>query len=84
MHPPSTAACDPMQPLIEELLLLIRSGRAVSGPAPMHLAQVADGALRLREQLDELRGAGTAQQAADIEELSGLIEDLIARSRPCG
>ena len=79
------SARDPMQPLIEELLQLIRCGpaaRVVASPAPQNLAQIADGALRLLDQLNEVRGAGTAQQAADIEELSELIQNLIAQTRP--
>ena len=75
-------AHDPMQPMIDELLQLIRRGPAVPAPMPQNLAQIADGALRLLDQLDELRGAGTAQQAADIEELSGLVHALIAQTAP--
>jgi hypothetical protein len=80
-----SSARDPMQPLIEELLQLIRrgpDGRVVAGPAPQNLAQIANGALRLLDQLNEVRGAGTAQQAVDIEELSELIQSLIAQTRP--
>jgi hypothetical protein len=81
----STRAHDPMQPLIEELLRLIRrgpAGQAKVSAAPQNLAQIADGALRLLDQLSEVRGAGTTQQAADIEELSGLIQSLIEQTRP--
>lgn len=82
---PAVRAHDPMQPLIEELLQLIRrgpAGRANASAAPQHLAQIADGALRLLDRLNEVRGTGTTQQAADIEELSDLIQRLIARTNP--
>jgi hypothetical protein len=86
---------DPLQPLIEELLEFIRPTSPRSGPAggpsgtqggvlaaSQSLAQIAEGALRLLEQLEGLRDAGTSQQAADIRELTKLVQELLDQVRP--